>query len=85
MERTARIKYLSEQGKTPKEIMEDVGISKYGTFYQICRRNNIKTNGKLGRPTGSKDKVVRKTAAYQLVKPELSKDDIEIIDKIKNL
>ena len=41
MERTKRIRELSEQGMSSVDIMKDVGIEKYGTFYQICNRNGI--------------------------------------------
>lgn len=85
MERTKKIKELADDGKTPSEIMEAVNITKYSTFYQICRRNNIKTNGKVGRPKGSKDKEVRKSADYKVVKPKLTQVDIDIVNEIKNL
>ena len=86
MERTKRIRELSEQGMSSVDIMKDVGIEKYGTFYQICNRNGIKPNSKRGRPHSAKDRLPRtRSCNFEIINPIESADDLEIEKKITDL
>ena len=67
MDRTKKIRELSNTGLTLKEIMPLVGIEHYTTIYRICVRNDININKKRGRPIGSRDKQVRKSRNYVIV------------------